>query len=153
MNIQLFYGRVVYKGRVSSGWFLVLASDPVSMRNHQICSCHVPYIQGIFSCPILPAIQDIPSRIIGSPSQQFRAAATGTGRVRTGIQFLCKTKVLHPGFKTAYYYSFTEGKSKTGRIIRDCASQYQAWGWVWAAQFTFCVIPVGSWLDLLQTVA
>jgi len=32
---------------------MVLASDPVSMRGHHICSCYVPYIQAVFSYPIL----------------------------------------------------------------------------------------------------
>lgn len=136
MNIlQLFYGRAICKGHVSSSWFLVLASETISMRSHQVYCCYVPYIQATFSCPILLPIQDIPSRIIGSPSQQFRAAATG--QVRTGFQFLCKTKLLHPGFRISYYYTFNEKESGRGRLIRDCASQYQAWGYIWAAHFTF----------------
>lgn len=63
--------------------FLFLATDPVNMRSHQIYSCYVPYIQTIYSCPILLAIQNIPSQIIASLPQQFRAA--DTEQDRTGI--------------------------------------------------------------------
>lgn len=95
-----------------------LASDPVSMRSYQIYSRYVPCIQAIFSCPTPPEMQDIPSRIIAYPSQQFRAAAPG--QVTDGTQFLCKTEVLLTGFRRNYFCPFTEDESYTGRLIRDC---------------------------------
>lgn len=88
------------------------------MRSYQIYSRYVPCIQAIFSCPTPSEMQDIPSRIIAYPSQQFRAAAPG--QVTDGTQFLCKTEVLLTGFRRNYFCPFTEDESYTGRLIRDC---------------------------------
>lgn len=75
---------------------------------------------GHFLCHIPLAMQDIPSRTIVYPSQQFRAAVPG--QVRDGIKFLCKTEVLLPGFRRNYFCPFNEEEYCAGWLIRDCVS-------------------------------